>query len=145
MKEKLTKLLNDPDFERLELDIRKPNIFSILDISKTEIRHSNFLAWILDPNENHGLKNLILVRLLRDIFSDDKVSDYTQFDIEFLNFNNVEIRREWKHIDILVLIDKVVLAIENKISSTDHTNQLERYEKIIKKEFFPEKNQSLCI
>jgi len=138
MKEKLTKLLNDPDFERLELDIRRPNIFSILDISKMEIRHSNFLAWILDPNENHGLNNSILVRLLRDIFSDDKVSDYTQFDIEFFNFNNVEIRREWKHIDILVLIDDVVVAIENKISSTDHTNQLERYEKITK-EFFPDK------
>ena len=140
MKKKLTELLNDPDFEKLELDIKKPNIFSILNISKTEIRHSNFLAWILDPNENHGLNKTILVKVLRDIFSDDKVVNYTQFDIELLNFNNVEIRREWKNIDILILLDNIVIAIENKILSTDHTNQLERYQKITN-DFFPRKDK----
>lgn len=136
----MTELLNDPDFEKLELDIKKPNIFSILNISKTEIRHSNFLAWILDPNENHGLNEKILVKVLRDIFSDDKVLKYTQFDIELLNFNNVEIRREWKNIDISILLDNIVIAIENKILSTDHTNQLERYQKITN-DFFPRKDK----
>jgi len=35
-------LVNDQDFDKLELGLNKPNIFEILRISKTEIRHSIF-------------------------------------------------------------------------------------------------------
>lgn len=30
------------------------NIFDVLKISGMEIRHSNMLAWLLDPHETHG-------------------------------------------------------------------------------------------
>lgn len=30
------------------------NLFDVLKISRTEIRHSNILSWLLNPNENHG-------------------------------------------------------------------------------------------
>ena len=46
-------LLNDDDFERIEIGLKAPNIFSILGVSRTEIRHSNFLGWLLDPNGSH--------------------------------------------------------------------------------------------
>lgn len=47
------------------LDALKPwiseiNIFDILKISRTEIRHSNILAWLFDANENHGFGDLII-------------------------------------------------------------------------------------
>ena len=45
-------LLNDNDFERLELLLKQPNIFNILRSQHSELKHSNFLSWLLNPNEN---------------------------------------------------------------------------------------------
>ena len=55
LKEKYDSLLKDEDFDKLDLGLKNPNIFQILRISKTEIRHSNFLAWLLDPSQSHKL------------------------------------------------------------------------------------------
>ncbi|MEI3416245.1 MAG: PD-(D/E)XK nuclease family protein [Christensenellaceae bacterium] len=41
------------------------NLFDILKITRTEIRHSNMLAWLLNPNENHGLGDRVLRGLIR--------------------------------------------------------------------------------
>ena len=38
----------------------KFNLFDILRITKTEIRHRNVLSWLLNPNENHGLSDSII-------------------------------------------------------------------------------------
>lgn len=43
------------ELESLERIAYGFNIFTTLDIINTEIRHSNVLAWLLDPSENHGL------------------------------------------------------------------------------------------
>ena len=41
-------------------------IFSdALRIARTEIRHSNFLGWLLDPAESHGQGSLFLVAASR--------------------------------------------------------------------------------
>ena len=34
----------------------KFNIFKVLKLDNHEIRHSNFLAWLLNPKENHNLQ-----------------------------------------------------------------------------------------
>lgn len=50
------------------------NLFDILKITRTEIRHSNMLSWLLNPNENHGLGDNILkgfVQYVVTSFSDD--------------------------------------------------------------------------
>lgn len=52
--------ISDRDVSRMELILDKPNIFNALKIVQQEIRHSNFLAWLLNPNENHGLGELFL-------------------------------------------------------------------------------------
>ena len=36
------------------------NLFDVLKISRTEIRHSNMLGWLLNPNENHGMGDAFL-------------------------------------------------------------------------------------
>jgi hypothetical protein len=53
----------------------------------------------------------------------------------------VEIRREWNHIDILIVHPKFVVAIENKVDSQDHSNQLSRYQKVVEK-YFPNLNKN---
>src|SRR5690606_12205461 len=51
----------------LEARIGRFNIFDALGIVRTEIRHSNFLAWLLDPAESHGLGGLFLNAVLMDL------------------------------------------------------------------------------
>lgn len=128
-------LLKDIDFDRLDLDLKKPNIFQVLRITNTEIRHSNFLAWILDPNANHKLGDAFLKRFLREVFISNKVVDIDQVDVEGLNLNTTEILREWEHIDLLIKIDDLVVCVENKVYTKEHSNQLQRYKKIIENTF----------
>lgn len=139
------KLLNDPNFENLETELQKPNIFNILGIGRAEIRHSNFLAWLFDPNESHGLGNRFLIRVLRDLAIMKNELDI--FKINELNFSDVEVEREVyysnkdkKHfIDILIIFrnenDKLVVCIENKIDTTDSDEQLTNYRKYIEGTF----------
>ena len=49
------RLLTDPEVDQLSQTVNQPNIFKILGVSHYEIRHSNFLAWLLDPYESHGV------------------------------------------------------------------------------------------
>ena len=67
LKKQYTNLLNDIEFVELYLGLKKPNIFKVLSISKKEIRHSNFLAWLLDPSESHKLGGVFLKRFLREV------------------------------------------------------------------------------
>ncbi len=135
VREKYRELINDIDFDKLELQLKSPNIFQILGIARTEIRHSNFLGWLLDPNGNHGLGKLFLAKFLRGISTSDVATELDEFEIEELNFNNVEIRREWKNIDLLLVFDSLVICIENKIDSKDHSNQLTKYREIVTSNF----------
>ena len=47
-------VIENDDLLELESHIGRFNIFDALRIERMEIRHSNFLAWLLDPNESHG-------------------------------------------------------------------------------------------
>lgn len=128
-------LLKDEDFDKLDLGLKNPNIFQILSISKNEIRHSNFLSWLLDPNQSHKLGDIFLKRFLREVFSSEKFDNIDQADVEGLNFSDVEVLREWKNIDILIKLSDIVVCIENKVLSKEHTNQLKRYKNIVENEF----------
>jgi len=144
------KFLDDKDhlIEDLEIELKKPNIFNILRIGRKEIRHSNFLGWLLDPNGSHGLGNKFLVRVLRDLsLENDKLNI---FDVSNFNFNNVDVYREYSitykddknkdkkgFIDILIIFrdDNFVICIENKIDTTDSDGQLTKYREYVEKTF----------
>jgi len=129
------KLLKDEDFDKLDLGLKNPNIFQILRISKNEIRHSNFLSWLLDPNQSHKLGDIFLKRFLREVFSSDKFGNIDQVDVEGMDLSKVEIQREWKNIDILIKLENVVVCVENKVLSKEHSDQLKRYKEIIENQF----------
>lgn len=128
--DKLKAFEKDFDFEKLELNLKLPNIFRILKISKSEIRHSNFLAWLLNPNESHNLRETFLKHFLMDI----------SVSFDYLNLHDFEIRREWKNIDLLIKTNDFVVCVENKIDFHEHSNQLNRYKEIVKNTF-PEQKQ----
>ncbi len=134
-------ILNNPDLEKLDGMLSDFNVFETLNLVHAEIRHSNVLAWLLNPNENHGLGKYFLNIFIKWFVSENKtmIDGLNVFDIEMFNYNDVEIRREWKNIDILILLkesqNNVVISIENKIRSLQHSNQLKRYREIVEKEF----------
>lgn len=135
LKQHYDNLLKDEDFDKLDLGLKNPNIFQILRITNNEIRHSNFLSWLLDPKESHKLGDIFLKRFLREVFSSDKFEEIDQIDVEGMDLSKVEIQREWKNIDILIILEGVVVCIENKVLSKEHSNQLKRYKEIIEKQF----------
>ena len=53
-------ILKNPELDRLENLLGIFNVFEILDIVNAEIRHSNVLAWLFNPNSNHGLSESFL-------------------------------------------------------------------------------------
>lgn len=128
-------LLKNEDFDKLDLGLKNPNIFQILKISKNEIRHSNFLSWLLDPEGSHKLGDIFLKRFLREVFSSEKFYDIDQVDVEGMDLSKVEVLREWKNIDVLIILSDVVVCIENKVYSKEHSNQLKRYKEIVENQF----------
>ena len=101
-----------------------------------------FLAWLLNPSENHGLGSFFLHHFLKQFISENKSllpKQITLFDLETYNLSDVEIRREWNNIDILLIINegakKIVVTIENKVYAPQTGNQLERYKQTIQNEF----------
>lgn len=115
---------------------QKLNIFDILKISRAEIRHSNMLSWLLNPNENHGLGDKVIRGFIHYAVSEYKKSKDV-FNILMMDFDDFIIRREWNNIDIFAVSneEKFVLSIENKIGSGEHSNQLSRYRDIVEKAY----------
>lgn len=135
IEQKYAQLLRDPEFDKLGLLLKEPNIFKVLGVEDYEIRHSNFLAWLLDPRESHGLNELFLTRFLQDIFLDDRTRNFTLLELGSLDLSHVEVWREWNNIDVVIYTDEMVIAIENKVWSGEHSQQLKRYKDIVESQF----------
>lgn len=133
-------ILNNPELEKLEDLLSEFNIFETLNIVDAEIRHSIVLAWLLNPNSNHGLGGYFTRKFLKYLISNNKEAldaSISLFDFETFDIATLEIRREWQNIDLLIILEdaKYVIAIENKIGSSEHSDQLARYRKITETEF----------
>ena len=115
----------------------KVNLFDVLRVSRTEIRHSNFLAWLLDPNANHFLGDKFLRVFFTEILKMNNSSALETCKILSEDFSDFVVKREEAHIDILAYSRslKIVLCIENKIDASEHDNQLQRYYNYIKSKF----------
>jgi hypothetical protein len=101
------------------------NICTALGLGRQELRHSELLAYLLDPRQPHGLGNRVAQALLHRV----ALFGASIFDVDELKLDGLEVRREWEHIDILLVSphDQIVVVIENKIDSDEHSNQLKRY------------------
>lgn len=133
-------LLQNSDLEYLESLLAEFNVFEITDMVRAEVRHSNVLAWLLNPKTNHGLGDQFLRLFLKHLFANNREtikSQVTFFDIEVFDLNDLVVLREWRRVDLLLAspLNKLVVAIENKVDSSEHGNQLERYHATIAAEF----------
>lgn len=131
-------IIQNKDLEKLESLLDRFNIFEALGAVRQEVRHSDFLAFLLNPRQTHGLGDLFVKRLLQEAIAQaDYFHPIRPIDLDLWDLDDVEIRREWQSIDVLILDDlhKFAVIIENKIYSGEHSNQLTRYLQLIKQQY----------
>ncbi len=132
--------IDDPDFAHLDDRVDRFNVFEAIGIVRRELRHSDFLTFLFSPEETHGLGDFFLRRFLQTVVRgapQGYALPFTALDIDLWNLATIEVRREWRNIDILVLLPdyKRAVLIENKIDSWEHSDQLARYHAIVMEEF----------
>jgi PD-(D/E)XK nuclease superfamily len=110
------------------------NLFRAAGMSWSELRHSNFLAFLLSPIESHRLGDKFLKRFLHHVLVEHRGrTDLSPEVLSSWSVGDTQVYREWKHIDILLLNFRLGLAviIENKTGSPEHDDQLKRYRELI--------------
>lgn len=132
-------VVDNDDLEELELLLGEFNIFEAIGAVRHELRHSDFLGFLLDPRSNHGLGDEFARLLLQKAltFDVDKQLPISLIDLDVWNLTEIEVYREWQNIDLL-LVDKVhrlTVIIENKIGTSEHSNQLQRYRQIVDQQY----------
>ena len=127
---KLVRELNDK-YKKLAVDTGEGfNIFSILDIETDEVKHSRFLAFLLNPKKSHGqgdiFLNLFLKRISKVLGENGGTCIFERNELS--NFRvQPEVVIDGGRIDILLIKDDACIVIENKIDAEDQHRQLERY------------------
>ena len=102
------------------------NIFKILKVDDVEIRHSNFLAWLLDAKHNFYIKDKFLKGFL-------KIANINTTEEDF---EKIEVTREENNIDLIIRLKNSIIVIENKIWALEDPKQLENYyQKIISTDY----------
>ena len=120
------------------------DLFEILNIYGSEEVHSRVLAWLLDPRQNHRLRDHFLKAFLADTGCVEEQVLHNQ------DWSEATVVREWsavvddaqRYLDILVVNwrDHILCAIENKVFSgegigEDGVSQLTRYRRALEVQF----------
>jgi hypothetical protein len=118
---------SDPALDQLLDRMGQPNRFNLFDVlgaTRQELRHSHLLAYLLAPQKPHGLGVCFLRHVLHQALPDTPI---IEMNTEALAQTRVQ--REWSSIDLLLELPSVqaIIIIENKIDSSEHSNQLARY------------------
>ena len=106
-------------------------------MSVDERFHSRIISWLLDPSAHHRQAGHFIAALLNATVAPPRLLD--------ADWSAAQVIQEWPHVvdgqqgylDILVL-DRVrqnLIAIENKVFSQEHSNQLTRYHRALVDEY----------
>lgn len=97
------------------------SFFEFLSISHQEKIHSQIISWIFSDSFT-GISEHDKVNLLNSIL---------KIECKKIEFSLTE----YKNIDILIKTDIGIIIIENKLKSSQHSNQLKKYEEICHEDF----------
>lgn len=102
------------------------NVFDVLGRPRLEGAHSSFLAWLLNPDEAHGLDDRFLREFARRAVKEElpSTTDVSVFTEERIGDNQFDIR---------VKGDRWCLVVENKVDHSAGEDQCKRYEKYCSK------------
>jgi hypothetical protein len=104
--------------------MQEPVLFNF---ATKELSQDAFFCWLLSWG-NEKYKNtqmhIIATEIFRDIIEDEII------------INKIEIKQQYKKIDFCIrLNENITIVFEDKIKTTEHDNQLERYREIISEEY----------
>lgn len=110
------------------------NIMEILHLTRHELKHSHFLAWLLNPTGSHGLKDAF-ARFLMSLLEEKGLR--LPEPSATLSLTDAVVRPEREDIDILLLSERLrlVLAIENKFGAAESAGQLAKYHEFLQRHF----------
>lgn len=164
IRKSIIRLFNSKEYNQLKLYYDFKGIFDILGIMRNENVHSNFLAWILNPDQNHGLRNYPMKKFLEMIVMVLFDCQYTrgcknlfpEYLIDYIitgNYEiaNIKVDREKvidnnKRIDIFIELTleiadieseniDIKIILENKVYSREHSEQTVKYYEWAKNNF----------
>lgn len=113
--EKVYKEYENKVKERRARGIHDYNVFDVLETK--EVKHSKFIASLLDPKGLHYQGDLFL----REFVNACGISDFG------LDTSNAQVYREYENIDIYITDGNKHIIIENKLWTGDHDKQIARY------------------
>ncbi|TYR72594.1 hypothetical protein FZC79_22215 [Rossellomorea vietnamensis] len=142
----IAQLDHSKEFAILHQKFNKFNPLKVLRVDQYEIRHSNVLAWLLDPEENHYMGDFfvkkLLSRLLTKPENEDKSSSIHFLSYMYASFSDLEVFREVntdknRFIDLVIKVpsEKLVIMIENKFHAIESEGQLEEYITYVQSQF----------
>lgn len=115
----------------------QPNIF---DFATSELSQDAMFAWLMswaNPQykDNNPMLNSAAVEFVQLLLNKN----------EDFYINTIEVGRQWQNIDIWAEInDDILLIIEDKVETSEHSNQLERYRQIAQEEYIGQNVQVFC-
>lgn len=140
--EHINKLLYDKNFRELENHLRRFNVFEATDMKRREVKHTKFLAYLLDPMQPHGLSSDLLKTLMLIIASPEEPMPLLDMDLSCTKVHTEYQLTDKKAIDILIMIASrsnidrpYIIGIENKLDSKQGMNQLKYYAEDIDRKF----------
>ena len=128
--EKVYKEYKNKVKERRARGIHDYNVFDVLETK--EVKHSKFIASLLDPKGLHYQSDLFL----REFVNACGISDFG------LDTSNAQVFREYENIDIYITDGNKHIIIENKLWTGDHDEQIARYIQAIVDEQDEQKEQN---
>lgn len=156
----LDSLVEDDAFALLNKELNRFTPFRVLRVERYELRHTNTLAWLLDPFGSHGMGSTFLDRFLEQVLGSQAplASPLVEIRTELVLNPSGKLVEDSEppgddintrdRLDILVegrSADRQswVLAIEAKIDSQEGAAQLQRYDDALQR-LFPQVEVAKC-
>lgn len=113
------------------------DVFRTLRLDGVESFHSDFLAWLLRPGDNHGLGDYFLKEFLSGIGAARAVRAGVRKSTTVSRELHLELDGGIGYLDICILNEQArfLCAVENKVWSPESGNQLAFYRKALKERY----------
>lgn len=158
LRKSIIHLVNSRTYQELEAYYSQKSVFHILGVARNENVHSNFLAWILNPNEIHNLGTYPMKKFLELLVIMEIDAPYTLSSKIPENIADAIISGNYDITDTKIIREKVVdygridllvdlklsinnseeslkIVLENKVYSKEHSDQTQIYYNWAKKQF----------
>lgn len=146
IRKEISKFKNDESLIKLNSFYQSKSYSEILGVSRKELSHSKFLAWILNPYESHkigffGIKKFLDIVVL---MSNAKLTEknkklYNSIITDDISIEKIIIETEkpidkYGRLDIYLelsilnsVYNKIKIVVENKVTSKENNDQTNRY------------------